>query len=347
MGDGMKNRAKEEIVVITGGTAGVGRATARLFASKGCAVAVLARGQERLDATLAELRSAGARAMALSVDVGDAAAVDAAAEQVERELGPIDVWVNNAMTSVFSPVWDMKAEEYARVTQVTYLGYVHGTLAALKRMRPRNSGRIVLVGSALAYRGIPLKSAYCAAKHAVQGFMDSLRPELLHEKSDVRVCMVELPAVNTPQFSWVRSRLPNKAQPVPPIYQPEIPAKAIWLAAHARRREWLIGWPTYRAIWGNYVMPGIGDRYLAKQGFGSQQGSEPETPGRPDNLWEPVPGDQGSHGAFDFQARSRSPLLWLSRFRAVLGLGAAGAIAAAFLGLRRGNRRPPAFRMRT
>jgi short-subunit dehydrogenase len=333
----MESGKNTEVVVITGGTAGVGRAVACRFAASGAAVAVIARGKDRLDATVAEIESEGVRALALQADVADAGAVEAAAERVERELGPIDIWINNAMTSVFSPVWDMKPEEYARVTQVTYLGFVHGALAALRRMRPRNRGTIVLVGSALAYRGIPLQSAYCASKHAIQGFMDSLRSELLHEGSRVHVCMVNLPAVNTPQFAWVKSRLPNKAQPVPPIYQPEVPAEAIYRAAHSRRREWLIGWPTYRAIWGNYVAPGVADRVLAKMGYGSQQTKQAEDPGRPDNLWSPPPGDYGCHGSFDALAHDNSPLLWLSRFRARIGLGLLGAASAAALafGLRR------------
>lgn len=320
-----------EVVVITGATAGVGRATARLFASRGAWVAILARGPERLDATRKELEELGAKALAIPTDVADAAQVEAAAARVEQELGPIDIWINCAMVSVFSRVWEMLPEEYLRVTQVTYLGYVHGALAALKRMRPRNAGAIIQVGSALAYRGIPLQSAYCGAKHAINGFTDSLRTELLNEKSAIRVSMVELPAINTPQFTWVKSRLPHRAQPVPPIYQPEVPARAIYIAAHARRREWLLGWPTYRAIWGNMIAPGLADRYLAKNGIASQQTSEPEDPHRPDNLWNPPPGDYGCHGAFDSRAQSGSPLLWISRHRGKLALAVA-AVGTALLG---------------
>lgn len=327
----MASKEKREVVVITGATAGVGRATARLFASRGASVAILARGQERLDAAKLEIETYGSPALALSVDTADAEQVDRAAEEVERALGPIDIWINNAMASVFSPVWEMRPDEYQRVTQVTYLGYVHGTLSALKRMRPRNSGSIVQVGSALSYRGIPLQSAYCGAKHAIQGFTDSLRTELLHEKSRVHTSMVELPAVNTPQFSWVKSRLPRKPQPVPPIYQPEVPANAIYQAAHSRRREWLVGWPTYRAIWGNYLAPGFADRYLAKNGFSSQQTDEPEDPKRPDNLWSPPPGDYGCHGRFDKESRSGSPLLWMSRHRRVLTWASVGAAALSML----------------
>lgn len=340
----MPRNGSREVVVITGGTAGVGRATARLFAEKGAAVAVLARGQERLDATLQELKALGAEALALPVDVADAAKVEEAAQRIEETLGPIDIWINAAMTSVFAPVWETRPDEYLRVTQVTYLGYVHGTLSALKRMRPRNKGMIVQVGSALAYRGIPLQSAYCAGKHAIQGFMDSLRAELLHEKSKVRVCMVHLPAVNTPQFDWVLSRLPNKPQPVPPIYQPEVPARAIHMAAHSDRREWLVGWPTYRAIWGNYLAPGYADRFLARFGFGSQQTGEPEPPGRPDNLWAPAPGNFGSHGRFDSRAQDGSPLLWLSRFRAPIALGALGALALSSFAMAFARRSRPLLR---
>lgn len=337
------NRDFKEVVVITGGTAGVGRATARLFADRGAAVAVLSRGRERLEATREELRSRGIPALALSVDVADPAQVEDAAAAVEEALGPIDIWINNAMVSVFSKVWDMRPEEFLRVTQVTYLGYVHGTQAALKRMRGRNAGRIVQVGSALAFRGIPLQSAYCGAKHAIQGFTESLRTELRNEGSAVRVSMVHLPAVNTPQFEWVKTRLPRRAQPVPPIYQPEVPARAIYAAAHSGRREWFLGWPTYKAVWGNRLAPGIADARLASKGVLSQQTAEPENPTRPDNLWLPPPGDYGCHGRFDDRSRTGSPLFWISRFRALLGwsglaLGTA-SIAAASVFRSRGPRR--------
>jgi short-subunit dehydrogenase len=268
--------------------------------------------------------------MVLPVDVADATAVENAAESVERELGPIDVWVNNAMASVFSPVQEMQAEEYRRVTEVTYLGVVHGTLAALKRMLPRNRGTIVQVGSALAYRSIPLQSAYCGAKHAIAGFTDSLRCELMHDNSNVRVTMVQMPALNTPQFGWVKSRLKRKAQPVPPIFQPEVGAKAIYWAAHHQRREIYAAWPTVEAIVGNKLAPGLLDRYLGKTGFASQQTSEPEDPNRPNNLWEPVQGDHGAHGAFDRQAHETSWELKASLGRAWIG-AALAVIAAAFL----------------
>lgn len=327
----MRKAGRKEVVVITGATAGVGRATARHFARHGASVAILSRGVERLEATRQEIEAIGVPVLALPVDVADPAAVEKAAEEVENTLGPIDIWINNAMVSVFSKVWDMQPEEFLRVTQVTYLGYVNGTMAALKRMRARNAGTIVQVGSALAYRGIPLQSAYCGAKHAVQGFTESLRTELRIEKSAIRATMVHLPAVNTPQFDWVKSRLPHRAQPVPPIYQPELPAKAIYIAAHSDRKEWLIGWPTYKAVWGNMIAPGIADKRLAAMGVSSQQTSEPEDPSRPDNLWSPPAGDYGCHGRFDDQARDGSPLLWISRHRLKLALGgfALGAASAA------------------
>src|SRR5947199_719952 len=288
-----------KVAVITGASAGVGRATVRAFAKAGYDIGLIARGEDGLQAAAREVEEAGRRALVLPLDVSDAAAVEAAAATIEREFGPIDIWVNNAMVSVFSPVKRMRAEEYRRVTEVTYLGYVHGTLVALRRMLPRDRGAIVQVGSALAYRGIPLQSAYCAAKHAIQGFVDSLRCELLHDKSNVRVTMVQLPAMNTPQFSWVKSRLPRKPQPVPPIYQPEVGAEAILFAAHNDRREMYVGYPTVEAIVGDKIAPGFADKYLAKNGYDSQQTDEPVEPDDPDNLWEPVPGDHGAHGRFD------------------------------------------------
>ncbi len=247
--------------------------------------------------------------------MADAEAVEAAAERVERELGPIDAWINVAMASVFSPIKEMTAAEFKRVTEVTYLGYVNGTLSALKRMLPRDRGHIVQVGSALAYRGIPLQSAYCASKHAIQGFMDSLYAELIHDKSSVVATMVQLPALNTPQFGWVKSRLPNRAQPVPPIYQPEVAAEAIVFASHNRRREIYVGLPTVVAIVGNKFLPALGDWYLGKTGYQGQQTEERETPGRPDNLYQPVAGDPGAHGRFDDRALGFSPQLWTNLHR--------------------------------
>ena len=321
--------SKAPVVVITGGSAGVGRALSRLYARRGAAVAVLARGADGLAATAREIESLGGRPLTIETDVADADAVEAATERIERELGPIDTWFNNAMVSVFSPVREMTAEDYRRVTDVTYLGYVHGALSALRRMLPRDRGTIVFVGSALAYRGIPLQSAYCAAKHAVQGFHDSLRTELEHDRSSVRVTMVQLPAVNTPQFGWVKSRLPHRAQPVPPIFQPELIAEGIaWAADNPEvSRELNIGFPSVKAIWGNKLAPSVADRVLARNGYASQQTDEPEDPARLDNLWHPVPGDHGAHGAFDDRANDSSAQLWANTHRGAVALGAA-AVAA-------------------
>jgi len=319
-------------VVVTGSSAGLGRAIAGAFAERGAAVGLLARGRERLAEAEREIRDGGGQALAVPTDVADAQAVAEAADRIEGELGPVDVWVNNAMVSVFSPVKEMRAEEYRRVTEVTYLGYVHGTLAALEHMLPRDRGTIVQVSSALAFRAVPLQSAYCAAKHAIKGFTESLRAELLHDDSGVRVTMVHMPALNTPQFEWVKSRLPYRAQPVPPIFQPEVGARAVVYAAlHPERRDLTVGWPSVKAIWGNRVAPGLLDRYLARSGYGSQQTDEPEPLTRADNLWEPAPGNHGAHGRFDARARRYSPQLWLTEHRSLallLGAGGAGAAAA-------------------
>lgn len=320
---------KNEVVVITGASAGLGRATAREFGGRGAKVGLIARGIDGLEAAKREIESAGGSALVLPLDVAHANAVEEAAVSVEREFGPIDIWVNNAMASVFSPVKEMEPEEYKRVTEVTYLGVVYGTLAALKRMLPRNRGTIVQVGSALAYRSIPLQSAYCAAKHAIAGFTDSLRCELLHDNSKVRITMVQMPALNTPQFGWVKSRLKYKAQPVPPIFQPEVGAKAIYWAAHDNRREVYVGWPTVEAIVGNKLAPGLLDRYLGKTGFASQQTCEPEDPNRQDNLWQPLKGDHGAHGNFGQQAHESSWELRASLSRRWIGMGLA-AIAGTF-----------------
>ncbi|MGE5691270.1 MAG: SDR family oxidoreductase [Pseudomonadota bacterium] len=312
------------VAVVTGGSAGVGRATARLLADRGFDVGVLARGEERLEATRADLEARGARALALAVDVADADAVDAAAERVEAELGPIDVWVNNAMATVYARTWEIEPHEYARAADVTYLGAVHGTLAALRRMRPRDRGTIVQVGSALAFRGIPLQAPYCAAKHAMKGFTESLRTELLHERSAVHVTMVHLPALNTPQFEWGRTKLARHPQPVPPIFQPEVAARAIVYAATHRRRELLVAWPTVKTVWGNRVAPWFADLFLARTGFAAQQTDERVRPDRPDNLDAPAPGDWAAHGTFDALAKPRSPMLRLSfeRDRLLLAAGA-------------------------
>lgn len=329
----MNSSGRSRVVVITGASAGVGRATARAFAKEGAAVGLIARGQDGLEGAKRDVEGLGGRALALSVDVADAEAVQAAAEEVERTLGPIDVWVNVAMTSVFSPVKEMRPEEYKRVTEVNYLGYVYGTLAALKCMLPRDSGRIIQVGSALAYRGIPLQSAYCASKHAIQGFVDSLRCELLHDRSKVNVCMIQMPAMNTPQFGWVRSRMPNKAQPVPPIYQPEVAADAIVFASHHDRREIYVGLPTIEAVVGNKLFPGLLDHYLGCTGFGSQQTDERRDPSQPDNLFHPVPGDHGAHGSFDSRARNRSLQLWSDKHRTFLGVCCAAVLVSTLAAL--------------
>jgi short-subunit dehydrogenase len=329
------DNAGQETVVITGASAGLGRATAREFGRRGARVGLLARGTDGLDAAKQEIEELGGTAVAIPIDIADATAVEKAAVAIEEQLGPIDIWVNNAMTSVFSPVKEMKPDEYKRVTEVTYLGVVYGTMAALKRMLPRNRGMIVQVGSALVYRSIPLQSAYCAAKHAVAGFTASLRCELIHDKSDVRITMVQMPALNTPQFRWVKSRLKYKAQPVPPIFQPEIGAKAIYYAAHHHRREIYVGWPTVEAIISNKIAPGVLDHYLGRTGYASQQMSEQEDPNRPNNLWEPVPGDHGAHGVFDNRAEPKSYEVWADLNRLWLGMAAAlGTCAGLFLVLR-------------
>lgn len=323
-----------EVVVITGASAGVGRATARAFAERKAHIGLLARDRARLESTAREVERLGGRAIAIPTGVSAADQVEAAAVHVEQALNAIDVWVNNAMVSVFAPVKEITPDEFRRVMEVTFLGYVHGTQAALRRMLPRDSGSIVQVGSALAYRGIPLQAPYCAAKHAIQGFCDSLWSELLHDGSGVRMTMVHMPALNTPQFDWVRSRLAHKAQPVPPIYQPEVAAEAIVWAAHHDRGEVYVGWPVVQAVVGDRIAPRLLDRLLAKSGFESQQTREPEDPERPDNLWQPVPGDPGAHGRFDAISRSRSPEFWLATHRSAL-TAAAALLAAAVVVVRR------------
>jgi NAD(P)-dependent dehydrogenase (short-subunit alcohol dehydrogenase family) len=313
------------IVVVTGASAGVGRATARRFAEEGDAVALIARGKERLKATMREVEALGGRALALPLDVAEPEALEAATERVEAELGAIDVWVNNAMVTVYAPVTRLAPEEFRRVTEVTYLGSVWGTMAALRRMVPRDRGTIVQVGSALAYRGIPLQAAYCGAKHGLEGFYDSLRTELLHDGSNVRITIVELPGLNTPQFSWGRTKMPREPQPVPPIFQPEVAADAIVWASRHPRRELYVGWPTVEAIVGNKIAPGLADRYLARTGYDSQQTDEPVSPDRPDNLFEPLPGDFAAHGRFDSRAKPRSVQLWLTKHRRWFFAGALAA----------------------
>lgn len=315
---------KDKVVVITGGTAGLGRATAEAFAREGCKVAVMARGIDRLNTAERQLRRMGSpRTLGISVDVADSKALDEAAEEVEEILGPIEIWVNNAMTSVFAPLADTAPDEFRRVTEVTYLGAVYGTMVALKRMLVRNRGKIIQVGSALSDRSIPLQAAYCGAKHGIRGFTDSLRSELIHDRSKVQVTMVQMPAMNTPQFGWVRSRLPNKAQPVPPIFQPELGARAVVWAAKHHKRELYVGWPTVKAIWGNKFIRGWLDRYLAKAAWSGQQTSEPADKDRPDNLYQPVGGSEiGAHGEFDARAAGGSAELWAATHKGLLTLSA-------------------------
>ncbi|WP_432138122.1 SDR family oxidoreductase [Streptomyces sp. bgisy154] len=331
--EGHGSGAGSQVVVVTGASAGVGRATARAFGARGAAVALLARGEEGLEKAAQEIRSAGGQALPLVVDVADPEAVDGAAEHVEREFGPIDVWVNAAFATVFATVRDVEPQELKRATEVTYLGCVHGTQAALKRMLPRDRGTIVQVGSALAYRSVPLQAVYCAAKHAIQGFTESLRCELLHDGSGVRVTMVQLPGLNTPQFTWVRTRLPRHPRPVAPVYQPEVAARGILYAAdHPGRREYWVGGSTVATLLAQKVVPGLLDRYLARSGYGGQQTDDPVDPSRPANLWEPADNaegtDHGAHGEFDGEAHARSLQLWVSRHRRPLAVGAAVATTA-------------------
>jgi len=306
---------------------------ARGFARRGAKVALLARGESGLDAAAQDVWARGGAPLVIAADVSDNHQMEAAAHRVEAELGEIDVWVNVAFTSVFAPLDQISAEEFRRVTEVSYLGYVYGTMAALKRMKPRNRGTIVQVGSALAYRGIPLQSAYCGAKHAIQGFNEAVRCELLHDRSDVRVTMVQMPAVNTPQFSWVLSRMPHRAQPVPPIYQPEVAAQAVLHAAdHPRRREYWVGGSTVATLIANALAPGLLDRYLARTGYSAQQTPQRKDPDQPANLFGPADGrhgeDFGAHGAFDRRSTRRSPQLWASQHHGILGGLATGGLAA-------------------
>lgn len=321
--------SRHEVIVITGASAGVGRAVAREFAKRGAYIGLLARGRAGLEGAKRDVERLGGKAIAVPTDVADAEQVFRAREKVEAKFGPIDVWVNVAMASVFSPIKEMTAQDYERVTNVTYLGFVYGTLAALKTMLPRDRGTIVQVGSALAYRSIPLQSAYCASKHAMVGFTDSLRCELIHDRSNVHVTAVHLPAMNTPQFGWVKSRLKHKAQPVPPIYEPEVAARAIYWAAHHRRREVWVGGSTVEAIVGQKFIPGLLDRYLGKTGYKAQQIAEPENPNRPNNLYEPVDDDRdfGPHGTFGNRATNSSAEVSLDLHRSWIIGGAIGATA--------------------
>jgi NAD(P)-dependent dehydrogenase (short-subunit alcohol dehydrogenase family) len=330
---------KPQIVVVTGASAGIGRAVATAFGARGATVGLIARGEDGLDGAARDVEKAGGAAVVLPTDVADPDQVFAAVDKMESEVGPIDVWVNVAFTSVFSPFDKITPEEFRRVTEVTYLGYVYATQAVLPRMKARDRGTIVQVGSALAYRGIPLQTAYCGAKHAIQGFHEALRCELLHEKSNVHVTMVQMPAVNTPQFTWVRSKLPRHPQPVPPIYQPETVARNVLYAAdHPRRREYWVGSTTMATLAANAVAPGLLDRYLGRTGFDSQQTSEPHDPHAPDNLFSPADGDRGhdfgAHGEFDSKSRTWDPQLWASRNHGAVAAGV-GAVVAGLVGWRR------------
>ena len=333
-----------QTVAITGASAGIGRAAARLFGQRGDRVALIARGRAGLEGAVRDVERAGGTALAVPADVADFAQVNGAAKEIEAAFGPIDVWVNVAFASVFAPFAETTAEEFRRVTEVTYLGFVHGTMAALARMRPRDRGTIVQVGSALGARGIPLQAAYCGGKHAINGFTESLRCELLHDKANVHITVVQMPAVNTPQFSWVRSKLPRHPQPVPPIYQPEVAARAVvYAAGHPGRKQYFVGASTAATILANRVAPALLDRYLARTGYDSQQTGQCE-PSRPDNLWEPVDeprgDDHGAHGEFDDRSHRRSAQLLLSHHPVIAtAAGAATATAAGLALASRARRR--------
>jgi NAD(P)-dependent dehydrogenase (short-subunit alcohol dehydrogenase family) len=325
-----------QVVVVTGANAGVGRAAARAFAEAGAGwVALLARDRARLDETAAEIEARGAKALVVEVDVSDADAVERAAERVEQEAGPIDVWVNNAMATIFSPIGDITPEEFKRVTDVTYLGTVYGTMSALKRMRRRNSGAIVQVGSALAYRSIPLQSAYCGSKHAIRGFTDSIRTELIHDNSAIHISMVQLPGVNTPQFEWCRTKVHRHPQPVGTVYEPEVAAKAIVFAATHHRREIYVGLPSAVTIIANKLFPGVLDRLMAKQAYEQQFTDEAIPADRPDNLFHAVPSPYRAHGSFGQRAHASSPQLWTSLHRDAIGAALAfGGLCALALAMR-------------
>ena len=334
----LSHHASDEVVVITGASAGVGRATARAFARRGARIGLLARGEDGLEGARADVEKDGGEALAIPTDVAQSKDVEAAAEAVEKRFGPIGIWVNNAMTTVFSPLRKITPEEFKRATEVTYLGTVYGTMAALKRMYTRNRGCIVQVGSALAYRSIPLQAPYCGAKHAIRGFTDSLRSELIHDRSNIHLTMVQMPALNTPQFSWCKTTLPRHPQPVPPIFQPEVAAEAIVWAAHHKRREIYVGGPTILAIEGNKIAPGWLDHYLARTCYDGQQTDEPVGRDRPNNLFDPVSGDAGAHGIFDDRSHATSAQLWQTTHRgwlAAAGVGVAAFACAALLGSKR------------
>ena len=326
-----------QVVMVTGASAGLGRAIAHGFAKRGARLGLIARNPEALEACREEVMQLGGEAIVLPLDVSDADAIDDAASKLEEAFGPIDVWVNDAMASVFSPVKEMKPEEYKRVTEVTYLGYVYGTLAALHRMLPRDRGTIIQIGSALAVRSIPLQSAYCACKHAIVGFTDSLRCELYHDKSNVQLTVVQMPAMNTVQFTWVKSRMPDKPQPVPPIYQPEVAAQVVVHAAEVDRprREYWVGYPTVQAIVGQMFIPGLLDRYLGDTGYKAQQTGTPESPDRHNNLWHYVAGKHSAHGPFDNRSHSFSPQVWVDLRRGWLLCAGVVVATAAFAAWKR------------
>ena len=322
-----------QVVVVTGASAGIGRATARAFGARGAAVGLIARGRDGLEEARREIEAAGGRALVLVCDVADPEQVERAAERVETELGPIDVWVNVTMVTVFGPVHGLSPAELRRATEVTYLGAAYGAMAALKRMRARDRGTIVQVGSALAYRSVPLQAAYCGAKAAIRGFLDSLRCELLHERSNVKVTMLQISAFNTPQFDWARCHMDRAPQPLPPIYQPEVAAQAVVYAADHPRREFWVGWPAVEAILGQRIAPGLLDRMMARSGYSGQLSDQRTTPDRPDNLYEPVAGDYGARGRFSDRARDRSSQFWLASHpvATLAATAAAGLLIAAGL----------------
>ena len=325
------------VLVVTGASAGIGRATVRLLARRGACIGLVARGRDRLETTAREVEALGGRALVLPADVADADSVEDAARKTEEAFGPLDAWINNAMLSIFAPIWQMTSAEFRRVTEVTYLGYVHGSQAALRRMMPRDRGVIVQASSALAYRGIPLQSAYCAAKHAVLGFTDALRSELLHAKTRVKVTMVHLPATNTPQFDWVENRLPGRPAPPDPLYQPELAARGILFALDHPRRDVYVGDTTVQAFYAQRFFPGLFDRWLARNAWeGQLDANDPDDPKRPSNLWASVPGDWDAHGRFDHRAIDRSAQFWVTTHRpavAAMAVGVAGLVA--LLGWRR------------
>ena len=333
-----------QTVVITGASAGIARATARLYGRRGANVALVARGKAGLEAAAADVRDSGGTPLVIPADVAEPGQVDAAAEQAEAELGPIDTWINVAFTSVFAPFTEISAAEFKRVTEVSYLGFVYGTMAALRYMKPRDYGTIVQVGSALSERSIPLQSAYCGAKHAINGFTESVRVELLHEHSGVHITVVQMPAVNTPQFSWVKSRLPRNPQPVPPIYEPELAARGVAFAAdHPARKQYWVGDSTAATLLAQKFAAPLLDRYLARTGYDSQQTDQEASPGRRDNLWEPVDepagSDHGAHGSFDSKSHNVSPQLWVSQHARQVSAAAAAATAAGLGGVLAARRR--------